>query len=132
MSKVLDLLFKLLQGVVMTPESSWKAKRHIRRLCSKMLGYNSVRQVLASKTPPGVIRTAIEAVVRQKAEDVNKEYLLDPKILSTMKIVQMCKNEVECIFSVVHNGVTETFAACLCLSSPRLSTYQSTKPIINF
>ncbi len=109
-----------------------QAMRDIRKLCSKMLGYNSVRQVLSLKTPDGVIRTAIEAVIHEKAGDIGRAYLSEPKILKTIKNIQSCENVLEYMFSVLHNGERENYFVCLCSSKPRLGTYQpADKLIIN-
>ncbi len=95
-----------------------------------MLGYNSVRQVLSSKTPEGVILTAIEAVISEKAEGIGRNYLSKPEILKTIKNIQACENVLEYMFSVFHNGAKENYVVCLCLRKPRLGTYQPTDRLI--
>lgn len=102
----------------------------IARRCSIILGFNSVWEILSQKTPDGVIRTAIEAVVSAKAESIGRDYLSKPEVMRTIKNIKGCENVLEYMFSVFHNGAKENYFVCLCLSKPRLGTYQPTDKLI--
>lgn len=102
----------------------------IKKLCSTVLGRNSVRDILSTKTPDGVIRTTIEAIVREKSESIGRGYLSQPEVLKTMKGIQACDNVLEYIFSVFHNGVKENYFVCLCSKNPRLGTYKPVRNLI--
>lgn len=103
-------------------------KAQIEEICSKILGFNSVGKILSLETPDGVMRTAIEAVIHEKAESIGRDYLLKPEVLNTIKSVQAFDNVLEYIFSVFHNGVKENYFVCLCSKKPRLGTF---KPVGN-
>ncbi len=96
----------------------------IKVLLAKLLGYNSVRKILSLKTPDGVIRTAIEAVIHEKVGDIGRDYLSKPEVLKTIKDIRACDNVLEYIFAIYHNGVKENYVVCLCSSKPRLSTFK--------
>lgn len=105
-------------------------KAQIEEICSKILGFNSVRKILSLETPDGVVRTAIEAVVCEKAGGIDRDYLSKPEVLKTIKNIQACENVLEYMFSVFHNGAKENYVVCLCLRKPRLGTYQPTDRLI--